>query len=79
MYDSDNSINEIYLFLVMDMGFSSQEARLGLRLTEGNVTMAVAHIMNRRQEREEIRQKEKEKKRQRKIAKKLGKTANGNS
>ena len=63
----------------MDMGFTSQEARLGLRLTEGNVTMAVAHIMHRRQEKQEIKEKEKEKKRQRKVAKKLGKTADGNS
>ena len=39
----------LYLILVMAMGFTSQEARLGLRLTEGNATMAVAHIMSRRQ------------------------------
>ena len=33
----------------MGMGFTQQESRLGLRMCLGNVQLAVAHIMNRRE------------------------------
>ena len=33
----------------MEMGFSQQEARLGLRACDGQVEAAVAHIMKRKQ------------------------------
>lgn len=93
-------------FAVMEMGFTSREARLGLRQCEGNVQLAVAYIMKRRevcllprddglpmpvsrqafsiapssfQEKREQEKADEEKKRQRAIAKKLGKTANGQS
>ena len=35
------------LYLVMVMGFSSVEARLGLRSSNGNVQKAIAYIMER--------------------------------
>ena len=38
-----------FFIKVMEMGFTQQEARLGLRMTEGNTQMAVAHIMRRRE------------------------------
>ena len=34
---------------VMAMGFTQQEARLALRLTEGNIQLAIAHIMKRKE------------------------------
>ncbi|XP_020350027.1 NEDD8 ultimate buster 1 isoform X3 [Oncorhynchus kisutch] len=46
-----------------DLGFSEQEARLGLRACHGNVGEATLHITHRRQEREEMKQKESEKRR----------------
>ena len=33
----------------MAMGFTQQEARLALRLTEGNIQLAIAHIMKRKE------------------------------
>uniref|UniRef100_A0A8C8IEB8 NEDD8 ultimate buster 1 ubiquitin-like domain-containing protein n=1 Tax=Oncorhynchus tshawytscha TaxID=74940 RepID=A0A8C8IEB8_ONCTS len=46
-----------------DLGFSEQEARLGLRACHGNGGEATLHISHRRQEREEMKQKESEKRR----------------
>ncbi|XP_064646683.1 NEDD8 ultimate buster 1-like [Lineus longissimus] len=59
---------------VMTMGFSQQEARLGLRACQGSVDGAIAHIISRREERKEVKKKEKEEKRLRRL---LGKTADG--
>ncbi|KAK1794928.1 hypothetical protein P4O66_010124 [Electrophorus voltai] len=50
---------------LMSMGFSEQEARLGLRACRGNVEHAVAHITQRNKEREEIKWKERENRRRR--------------
>ncbi|XP_045077480.1 NEDD8 ultimate buster 1-like [Coregonus clupeaformis] len=50
---------------LMDLGFSEQEARLGLRACHGIVNKAAQKITHRRQEREEMKRKESEKRRRR--------------
>ncbi|KAK6299709.1 hypothetical protein J4Q44_G00297420 [Coregonus suidteri] len=50
---------------LMDLGFSEQEARLGLRACHGIVNKAAQQITHRRQEREEMKRKESEKRRRR--------------
>ncbi|KAM9488381.1 NEDD8 ultimate buster 1 isoform 1-T3 [Clarias gariepinus] len=50
---------------LMSMGFSEQDARLGLRACRGNVEAAVIHITCRTKEREEIKQRERNKRRHR--------------
>ena len=43
------TVDEEAMMSVMAMGFTQPEARLGLRVCEGNVQLAVAHIMKRRE------------------------------
>lgn len=51
--------------LLMGMGFSEQDARLGLRACRGDMQKAVEHITQRISERDDIKKKEREKRRQR--------------
>jgi len=71
------TVNEELMTQVMSMGFSSAEARLGLRVCENNVQLAIAHIMRRKEEREDIRKQEKMERKQKKRQTRLGKTAAG--
>ncbi|KAJ8277571.1 hypothetical protein GJAV_G00076790 [Gymnothorax javanicus] len=48
---------------LMTLGFTDQEARLGLRACQGNVDEAALHISQRRMEKEEMKSREREKRR----------------
>ncbi|VDI18110.1 Hypothetical predicted protein [Mytilus galloprovincialis] len=61
---------------VMTMGFNEREARLGLRASAGHIEQAVAHIMQRKEEKKGISKKIKEERRKKRIQKSLGLTAN---
>ena len=57
--------------------YSIAEARLGLRATQGDVKMAVEHILKRREEKELARKKEQEENERNKLMDKLGQCADG--
>jgi len=63
---------------VMMMGFTESEARLGLRACQGDIQRAVAHIVQRREDRRQLAEKDKEKQRRQKLQRSLGKTRNSN-
>ncbi|XP_067233808.1 NEDD8 ultimate buster 1 [Chanodichthys erythropterus] len=50
---------------LMSLGFSEQDARLGLRACRGDLTQAVDHITQRKKERKEMKEREREKRRRR--------------
>ncbi|XP_057179171.1 NEDD8 ultimate buster 1 [Triplophysa rosa] len=69
-----NKVQELYGQLCLDpeklnqlmyLGFSDQEARLGLRACRGNIDEAALHLTQRRKEKEEMKEREREKRRRR--------------
>ncbi|CAL1536332.1 unnamed protein product [Lymnaea stagnalis] len=72
LHVDENKLQEIML-----MGFTEREARLGLRAKNGNIPQAVAYIVEKKREEEEVNKKAKKEWRQRVRGKKLGKTAGG--
>ncbi|XP_076147120.1 NEDD8 ultimate buster 1 [Alosa pseudoharengus] len=69
-----NKVDDLYKRLRLDtdklemliaMGFTDQEARLGLRACHGDVSSAAEHISQRRKDKEEMRQRERSKRRRR--------------
>jgi len=63
---------------VMMMGFTESEARLGLRACRGDIQRAVAHVIQRREDRRLLAEKDREKQRRQKLQHSLGKTRNRN-
>jgi len=70
-------VDENSLLQIASMGYSIAEARLGLRATQGDVKMAVEHILKRREEKELVRKKEQEENERNKLMDKLGQCADG--
>ncbi|KAG9347788.1 hypothetical protein JZ751_003803 [Albula glossodonta] len=69
-----NQVEDLYRRLCLDpekmmqlmsLGYTEQEARLGLRACRGSADEAALHISQRRQEKEEMKKREREKRRQR--------------
>ncbi|KAI1888946.1 hypothetical protein AGOR_G00173990 [Albula goreensis] len=69
-----NQVEDLYRRLCLDpekmmqlmsLGYTEQEARLGLRACGGSADEAALHISQRRKEKEEMKQREREKRRQR--------------
>ncbi|XP_056155028.1 NEDD8 ultimate buster 1 [Lampris incognitus] len=53
---------------LMSLGFTETEARLGLRACQGDLQEAAVHIINRRQEREEMKDSQRKKRRKEMVA-----------
>jgi len=71
------NVNEKFLDQIVEMGYTVQEARLGLRAARGSLELAVDHINTRREEKAEIRRKEQEDRELEKLREKLGKCGDG--
>ncbi|XP_069770935.1 NEDD8 ultimate buster 1-like isoform X2 [Narcine bancroftii] len=52
------SVDDIKVVQLMSLGFTAQEARLGLRACDNDVNLAASHIYQRRENKAEIRRKE---------------------
>lgn len=52
-------VNENSLMMLMEMGYTSAEARIGLRASSGNIEQAVSHIIQNRDARREARKRSK--------------------
>uniref|UniRef100_UPI00398EB3B4 NEDD8 ultimate buster 1-like n=1 Tax=Pristiophorus japonicus TaxID=55135 RepID=UPI00398EB3B4 len=52
------SVDDTKVVQLMSVGFTAQEARLGLRACDDNIDLAASHIYQRREEKAEIRRKE---------------------
>jgi uncharacterized UBP type Zn finger protein len=74
---SSLQVDEDQLAEIVSVGFSTGEARLALRAHEGNLAVAVAYLMNKREEKKSRLESEKKEQKKRSRAKRLGKTANG--
>ncbi|KAG1662651.1 NEDD8 ultimate buster 1 [Nymphon striatum] len=62
---------------ILALGYTAKEARLSLRHCYNNVSTAVSHIINKREEKQKRISEEKERRKEEKASIKLGKTANG--
>ncbi|RDD45242.1 NEDD8 ultimate buster 1 [Trichoplax sp. H2] len=70
-------VKEESLTQLMVMGFSSVEARLGLRSSNGNVEKAIGYIMDRQRERKKRKEIEREERQKKRKRERLGKTVQG--
>ncbi|XP_071943030.1 NEDD8 ultimate buster 1-like [Antedon mediterranea] len=62
---------------LIGMGFTTSEARLGLRAANGSLSLAVNKITDRKERRKEIAAKEREEDKKRELQRQIGKAANG--
>jgi len=69
------TITEQDILDLMQMGFTMQEARIGLRAVNKNKSDATVWILNRREKKEQKKREEKEKHKRERRQKKFGKTA----
>ncbi|XP_056119605.1 NEDD8 ultimate buster 1 [Rhinichthys klamathensis goyatoka] len=58
-------LDPVKISQLMSLGFSDQDARLGLRACRGDLSEAVLHITQRKKERKEMKEREREKRRRR--------------
>lgn len=72
------TISEEDVLDLMQMGFTMQEARIGLRAVNKNKNDATVWILSRREKIEQKKKEEREKRRRERRQKKFGKTAKGN-
>ena len=72
------AVDEMDLVEIVSMGYTTAEARIGLRASRRDRKLAVEHFMWRGDEKAEIVRKEKEERERSKLRDKLGRCANGN-
>ncbi|XP_051871898.1 NEDD8 ultimate buster 1-like [Pristis pectinata] len=60
------SVDDRKVVQLMSLGFTPQEARLGLRACDDDINLAASHIYQRREEKAEIRRKERAERKRRK-------------
>ena len=72
------AVDEMDLVEIVSMGYTTAEARIGLRASRSDRKLAVEHFMWRGDEKAEIVRKEKEERERSQLRDKLGRCANGN-